>query len=45
LEVIIVVAQVGAVKIYAAVAKAITKKEIVAQNRMKLRLPQKMVHF
>ncbi len=43
--VIIVVVQVGAVKIYIAAVEALTKKERGSQNRMKLSLPQKMVLF
>ncbi len=43
--VIIVVVQVGAVKIYVASVEALTKKERGSQNRMKLSLPQKMVLF
>jgi len=43
--VIIIVVQVGAVKIYVAVVEALTKKERESQNRMKLSLPQKMVLF
>jgi hypothetical protein len=38
---IIVVVQVGALKIYVAAVEALTKKERGSQNRMKLSLPQK----
>jgi len=44
--VIIVVVHVGgAMKIYVAAVKAIRKKESRVQNRMKLSLAQKVVHF
>jgi hypothetical protein len=33
------------VKIYAAAVEALRKKERGMQNRVKLSLPQKMVHF
>ncbi len=39
-EVMIIVVQVGAVKIYAAALEALTQKERGGQNRMKLILPQ-----
>jgi hypothetical protein len=44
-EVIIVVVHVGAVKIYLAAVESLRKKERRGQNRMKLRLAQKVVHF
>jgi hypothetical protein len=44
-EVIIIVVQVRAVKIYAAAVEVLRKNERGGQNRMKLSLPQKMVHF
>ncbi len=40
-EVVIIVVQVGGVKIYAAALEALRKKERGGQNRMKLILPQK----
>ncbi len=42
---IVVVVQVGAVKIYVAAVEALGKKERWGQNRMKLSLAQKVVHF
>ncbi len=44
-EVMIIVVQVGAVKIYAAALEALSKKERGGQNRMKLILPQKNPNF
>jgi hypothetical protein len=44
-EVIIVVVQMGAVKIYVTAVEALRKKERLVQNRMKLSLAQKVVHF
>jgi hypothetical protein len=41
----IIVVQVGAVKIYAAALEALSKKERGGQNRMKLILPQKNPNF
>jgi hypothetical protein len=44
-EVIVVVVHVEAVKIYLAAVEALRKKERQGQNRMKLSLAQKVVHF
>jgi hypothetical protein len=44
-EVMIVVVQVGAVKIYAAALEALRKKERGGQKRMKLILPPKKPKF
>jgi len=45
LGVIIVVVQVGAVKIYVGAVEAVGKKERGGQNRMKLSSPQKIGGF
>ncbi len=42
---IVVLVQVGAVKVYVATVEALGKKERGDQNRMKLSLPQQMVLF
>jgi len=44
-EVIIVVVEVGTVKIYVGAVEALRKKERGGQKRMKLSLPQEMEHF
>jgi hypothetical protein len=44
-EVIIVIVHVGVVKIYVAIVEAPREMEIGDQNRMKLSLAQKVVHF
>jgi len=44
-EVMIVVVYVGAANIYVAAVEALRENERLGQNRIKLSLPQKLVHF